>query len=674
MEESTNSSFRNPLELRILVGIACITATIILVGWIAINENARMEAFTTRSEARSIEVGARLFENNCVSCHGSEGLGLAGVAPALNNPHFFGFNFFADIDNETAVVQSQLDAATDPAQREQLQARLDELAAERIALEEQILYDYSGETVAVDEQIVALDAEIAEALPEVGGGDQLATYVSRREVDELAPLLAECSDITTRGAPPEPVAEVTPEPTPEVVAEATAEAADAEAVAEAAAPEVAEECQPSEPVAAVAAVETTTAETTAATAEGTAEAEAVEIATETAVEAATPEPAENAEAQAEAQAEATAEAEAEATEAPVEEGMTVENLLVKYPLLTPEEAQRLIELNEAITAFDTAIEPYSDYLDQRNTLVAQRSRFQAVMDAQTEVETARVAQNEVNAQVAALGEVPAEGEEDPNAAQREELQPQVIAARQAFQDAEGVRGDAYDELVAAGDILAYDPNGDSRVVQLGWSGALEDLVEGTLIGGRPNSKSYWPQPMPAWSQQAGGPLRGDQIDALVSYIMNFNREFTIADVRNVNQFARVPVEGAGTNADAPGTTNLLEINETIATGLADGTFTEGDVTAGQAAFSDFGCAGCHVPPAVTGPSVIGLWGRAEANQDDRLTNSGEETAQGYVIHSIILPNDFVVPNFNSDIMPQDFSQRMSYQQLIDILAYIEDQD
>jgi hypothetical protein len=34
------------MENRILIGLAAITATIILVGWIAINENARMEEFT----------------------------------------------------------------------------------------------------------------------------------------------------------------------------------------------------------------------------------------------------------------------------------------------------------------------------------------------------------------------------------------------------------------------------------------------------------------------------------------------------------------------------------------------------------------------------------------------------------------------------------------------------
>ena len=40
------------LEMRILIGVASITAMIILLGWIAIKENARMEEFTERSLGR----------------------------------------------------------------------------------------------------------------------------------------------------------------------------------------------------------------------------------------------------------------------------------------------------------------------------------------------------------------------------------------------------------------------------------------------------------------------------------------------------------------------------------------------------------------------------------------------------------------------------------------------
>ena len=63
------------VESRVIAGILSFTGIMILLAWVAINENARMEEFKERFEGRSIESGAILYENNCATCHGLDGLG-----------------------------------------------------------------------------------------------------------------------------------------------------------------------------------------------------------------------------------------------------------------------------------------------------------------------------------------------------------------------------------------------------------------------------------------------------------------------------------------------------------------------------------------------------------------------------------------------------------------------
>lgn len=93
------------IETRITVGIVMFVATMILVGWVAINETARMAAFERQHLGRSIERGALLYNANCATCHGNDGRGLAERAPALNNPHFFGYNPFAAINVEIGSLE-----------------------------------------------------------------------------------------------------------------------------------------------------------------------------------------------------------------------------------------------------------------------------------------------------------------------------------------------------------------------------------------------------------------------------------------------------------------------------------------------------------------------------------------------------------------------------------------
>ena len=87
-----NLLFIRSMEARILMGVTMFIGMMIMVGWVAINEEARMQAFVEQHTARSIERGAELFASLCSECHGEEGYGAGDRAPGLNNPHLFGFD------------------------------------------------------------------------------------------------------------------------------------------------------------------------------------------------------------------------------------------------------------------------------------------------------------------------------------------------------------------------------------------------------------------------------------------------------------------------------------------------------------------------------------------------------------------------------------------------------
>ena len=121
----------NRIEHRILVGTVAFLATLALVGWVAINEGGRMTAFDNQFTARAIERGATLFISNCSPCHGTDGRGSVGTAPALNSPLLFGHDFLADIHKERADLQAEMDLpATTDARKTEINTRLGELDTE----------------------------------------------------------------------------------------------------------------------------------------------------------------------------------------------------------------------------------------------------------------------------------------------------------------------------------------------------------------------------------------------------------------------------------------------------------------------------------------------------------------------------------------------------------------
>ena len=76
-------------QIQILLGITAVVITTIFVIIYASREQERMETFEKAQRAAAIEVGAAYFETYCSRCHGTQGLGIPGLCPPLNDRHFF---------------------------------------------------------------------------------------------------------------------------------------------------------------------------------------------------------------------------------------------------------------------------------------------------------------------------------------------------------------------------------------------------------------------------------------------------------------------------------------------------------------------------------------------------------------------------------------------------------
>ena len=61
------------MQVKVIIGIVAFMLSMMVFGYAALREPARLERFTDARLGRQIESGAHLFENNCATCHGVEG-------------------------------------------------------------------------------------------------------------------------------------------------------------------------------------------------------------------------------------------------------------------------------------------------------------------------------------------------------------------------------------------------------------------------------------------------------------------------------------------------------------------------------------------------------------------------------------------------------------------------
>lgn len=61
------------MQVKIIIGTIAFMLTMIIMGFAALREPARMEQFTEIREGRQVAVGAKIYKDQCATCHGEEG-------------------------------------------------------------------------------------------------------------------------------------------------------------------------------------------------------------------------------------------------------------------------------------------------------------------------------------------------------------------------------------------------------------------------------------------------------------------------------------------------------------------------------------------------------------------------------------------------------------------------
>jgi mono/diheme cytochrome c family protein len=79
----------NRINLQIILGALMVLITSFVVLVYGFNEEERMAETERAQHARAIEQGAVLFEAQCSRCHGTQGLGIPGLCPPLNDRYFY---------------------------------------------------------------------------------------------------------------------------------------------------------------------------------------------------------------------------------------------------------------------------------------------------------------------------------------------------------------------------------------------------------------------------------------------------------------------------------------------------------------------------------------------------------------------------------------------------------
>lgn len=206
-----------------------------------------------------------------------------------------------------------------------------------------------------------------------------------------------------------------------------------------------------------------------------------------------------------------------------------------------------------------------------------------------------------------------------------------------------------------------------RLQAINWASSVDNFLRTTIAGGRPRaSVAYqeYPERMPTWGEEYGGPLRKDQVDALVAFILNWRWNY-------LDQQGN-PLIPTATPIPDPLTQDI-----TIA-------LPTGDATRGADLVKSNACTACHID-APTGPAWLasasadgkGIATHAEERLSDPDYTGAATTAEQYLLESIILPNAYLVPgetyvvaSTGASVMPATYINTFGQQTAADIIAYL----
>lgn len=261
-------------------------------------------------------------------------------------------------------------------------------------------------------------------------------------------------------------------------------------------------------------------------------------------------------------------------------------------------------------------------------------------------------------------------------AQLAQLEPAIVAGYYPQLEVAREQAESQNNPFLLTQYLSEDAD---RLAQMGWEGSLQGFLTTTLYHGRPGSGDVWGgNQMVAWGQVGGGPLRYDQVDDLVNYILNWDQgdAWDLEDLYAVNQFGKVKQEWTAGGADAA--PSLVSQFSTDVPAMTEAVVSlTGDPVRGQELYNAqqrtelnqiLGCSSCHLGGAQA-PATEETWSNVVNIRLNDPTFSGY-TAEQYLVESITYPNDYVVDGYASGVMPQTYGEQMTAQDMADVIAYL----
>jgi mono/diheme cytochrome c family protein len=197
---------------------------------------------------------------------------------------------------------------------------------------------------------------------------------------------------------------------------------------------------------------------------------------------------------------------------------------------------------------------------------------------------------------------------------------------------------------------------DERMGEVNWSGTLEDYIVATVSSGRLASTRPQTFPgqgapaMPSFSERYGGPLREDQIRNIATFITNWEETATLVAMPTP---PAGPVVGSDITKELP----------------------EGNAQAGETLATTLACTACHIA-APTGPAWLpsgsepGIGERAAARIAQPDYTGQATTPEQYLFESIVAPNTFIISGFAANIMPLNYANTLTDQDMADLIAYL----
>ncbi len=212
-----------------------------------------------------------------------------------------------------------------------------------------------------------------------------------------------------------------------------------------------------------------------------------------------------------------------------------------------------------------------------------------------------------------------------------------------------------------------------RLEDVGQAGTLPlaTYIHLTVAAGRPSKEnSQWINRMVPWSSQFGGPLRTDQVEDVVAYVMNW-RETAILQTVDEDPFqpfldvSKPPdLQNIGVDPDQEFEPAQLTVSTVLPKGNREPSYL----------FSAMGCAGCHNLELDEDPRARGESG-PNMGQVHAIVSYRENVSDSaaYIKESIVSPDNSRVEGYD-DAMPNDFAERMTEEEIDRLVLWLLDEN